>query len=73
MTHEKIAEILENALGDDTTYPYYEDYLRAAIDVLGDGEALAKLGITDEDQEEVECLHYYLMQIYAQRPAQKMP
>ena len=68
-----VAEILEDALSDSTTYPDYYDYLRDAIDVLGDGEALAKLGVTDQDQEEVECLHYYLMQIYAQRSAQKMP
>ena len=68
-----VAKILEDALGDGTTYLDYDDYLRDAIDVLEDGEALAKLGVTDSDQEEVECLHFYLMQIYAQRSAQKMP
>ena len=72
-TVAEIAEILEDALGDGTPYPYYYDYLRAAIDVLGDGEALARLGITDLEQEEVEYLHNHLVQIYAQRSAQKMP
>jgi hypothetical protein len=63
-----IAEIIDDALlSDGTPYPYYNDYLRAAIDVLEDGEALAKLGITDDDQEEVEYLHNHLVQIYAQR------
>jgi hypothetical protein len=54
MKKQAIKELLEDALSDSTTH---DEYLRDAISVLEDGEALAKLGITDQDQENVECLH----------------
>ncbi len=48
MTTKEVIQIVLEAAKND---------MYAAIPVLEDGAALAELGITDDDQEAVECAH----------------
>ena len=55
-----ILETMQEQLSDATTL---KEFARRAMEALEDGEALAALGYTDEDQAVIEQAHEYYRQI----------